>query len=84
VPETSSETSPEPEKASDTVAPIDADKVGRHARRATTARSTRDRRAPVPSESFEAEPSRNERLLFMISVGLLVLLAIALAAWSIR
>jgi hypothetical protein len=83
VPETSSETSPEPDK-SDTVAPLDADKVRRHSRRGTAASSTRDRRESVTSERYEAEPSRDERLLFMISVGLLVLLAIALVAWSIR
>jgi hypothetical protein len=83
VPEPSSETSPEPDK-SDTVAPLDADKVRRHSRSGTTANSTRDPRESVASESYQAEPSRDERLLFMISVGLLFVLAIALVTWSIR
>jgi hypothetical protein len=83
VPETPSETGPEPDR-SNAVTPPDADKARHHSRRRTTTRPTGHRRETAPTESYEAEPSRDERLLFMISVGLLALLAIALVAWSIR
>jgi hypothetical protein len=39
---------------------------------------------PGPQPSFEASPERNERVLFAISVAILVLLVLSVLAWSLR